>query len=84
MTSGYSGTPLISKLGIKAGFDCLVINAPVDYFAWLGALPEGASFEKVTEAYDMIHWFIRHSEDVHDQLAPVIRQMKPGGMLWVS
>ncbi|HMD27036.1 MAG TPA: hypothetical protein VKH13_00590 [Steroidobacteraceae bacterium] len=29
--AGYSGTPLVKKLGIKEGFKIHVVDAPADY-----------------------------------------------------
>ena len=34
-TAGYSGTPLIKKLGITPTMKVQLINAPADYFSWL-------------------------------------------------
>jgi hypothetical protein len=34
--AGYSGTPLIKKLGIKPEMKILVIHAPEEYFDLLG------------------------------------------------
>ncbi len=30
--AGYSETPLVKKLGIKAGFNIALVNAPVGFF----------------------------------------------------
>ncbi|HYR75029.1 MAG TPA: hypothetical protein VEM96_04235 [Pyrinomonadaceae bacterium] len=30
--AGYSETPLVKKLGIKAGFNIALVNAPVSFF----------------------------------------------------
>ncbi|WP_229688933.1 hypothetical protein [Puia dinghuensis] len=35
--AGYSGTPLLKKLGIKEGWKIRLIGAPADYFALLEA-----------------------------------------------
>lgn len=35
--AGYSGTPLLKKLGIKAGWKLRLIGAPADYFSLLDA-----------------------------------------------
>jgi hypothetical protein len=32
---GYSGTPLLKKLGLKEGFRIWLINPPEGYFQWL-------------------------------------------------
>ena len=37
--AGYSGTPLAKKLGIKAGFNMVLINAPEHYFSLFTDLP---------------------------------------------
>lgn len=37
--SGYSGTPLPKKLGIKAGTTVAVLGAPADFDKTLGRLP---------------------------------------------
>jgi hypothetical protein len=35
--TGYSGTPLLKKLGLKEGLRVWLINPPDDYFQWLEA-----------------------------------------------
>ena len=37
--AGYSGTPLVKKLGIKEGAKLFPVNAPEDYLEWLEPLP---------------------------------------------
>lgn len=57
-TSGYSGTPLVKKLGIKEGFDVLFVDVPVHYLDLLIDLPDiqiMKSPEK--ETADFIHLF---------------------------
>ena len=39
-TSGYSGTPLAKKLGIKEGFKIKLINQPDYYFDLFTNMPE--------------------------------------------
>lgn len=39
-TAGYSGTPLVKKLGIKNGFTIRIVNQPDYYFALLEYMPE--------------------------------------------
>ena len=56
--SGYSGTPLAKKLGIKAGSQLLLIDAPDDYIALLEPLPEGVQFNtQLSEATDIVQIF---------------------------
>lgn len=42
-SGGYSGTPLLKKLGFKPGQQVLLIDAPEAYLDWLG--PDSASLE---------------------------------------
>src|SRR5207248_10144348 len=45
-TTGYSGTPLPKKLGIKTGPAIMLVNAPARCEGKLEPLAEGASFVK--------------------------------------
>ncbi len=84
MTQGYSGTPLLKKLGIKADFQCLAINPPTSYLEWLGELPEGAQFQGATAPYDFIHWFLTANEELSNEQSQLIPLLKSTGMVWVS
>lgn len=84
MTPGYSGTPLLKKLGIKADYSCLAINPPAPYLEWLGELPEGGHFEGATVPYDFIHWFVTTDEELSGGLAELASALKSAGILWVS
>src|SRR5262245_5870841 len=41
--AGYSGTPLVTKLGIKVAHKIAFVAAPDDFERTLGALPPGVS-----------------------------------------
>lgn len=84
MIPGYSGTPLLKKLGIKADYGCLAINPPSPYLEWLGELPEGAQFEGATAPYDFIHWFVTTEEELSSGLTDLVSILKSTGMVWVS
>jgi hypothetical protein len=43
MNAGYSGTPLVRKLGIKPAATVSLVNAPPDLEDLLGELPAGVS-----------------------------------------
>ena len=40
-SAGYSGTPLIDKLGIGAGMTVTILGAPPGFDETLGPLPRG-------------------------------------------
>jgi hypothetical protein len=43
MATGYSGTPLAKKIGIKKGFRIRLINAPEYYFELFTDMPNIAA-----------------------------------------
>ena len=83
--SGYSGTPLTKKLGIKEGSRLLLVNAPAQYPALLEPLPDGIRFDaQLTQATDIVHIFAVSSDELQQQLASYRNQLKPNGVIWVS
>lgn len=55
--AGYSGTPLASKLGIKAGTVLAAIDAPSNYRKLLAPLPDGVRIatSPVSDAHIVHH-----------------------------
>jgi hypothetical protein len=84
-TSGYSGTPLIRKLGIKPGWKLRFIGAPADYFDWLGTDLSG-SLCAAGQLPDFVHVFAGTRKDFEREmkaLAPVWRR-NPQVVIWAS
>ena len=83
--SGYSGTPLAKKLGIKGGFHVKLVNAPIYYFDLFTDLPadivltDAPSLKK-----DFIHFFTKSVEEYIQNLPILKDQLKPNGMIWAS
>ena len=85
LMSGYSGTPLTKKLGIKAGFRVRVLNAPVDYEALLDPLPEGAVISsRRSRSVDIWHVFTKSSAMLSSGLPVAMEAIRPDGAIWVS
>lgn len=86
MPSGYSGTPLLKKLGIKPGMTLLPVNEPDDYFELLGPLPEGVMVvrEGYDQPVDFIHLFAENGERLHREFPGLKPKLDKEGMLWVS
>ncbi len=85
MPAGYSGTPLIRKLGIKAGFRLRVIDPPPNYWDLLGTLPDNVSIgEPDGERFDFIHIFVTDRARLEEQLGELRAHIAPAGMIWVS
>jgi hypothetical protein len=83
--SGYSGTPLARKLGIKPGSKVVLINGPTDYLDLLSPLPENIEFEDDTGGeVDLIHIFTNSRDELFGELPKLTRLIKPNGSIWVS
>ncbi|TWJ00807.1 Protein of unknown function (DUF3052) [Mucilaginibacter frigoritolerans] len=84
-TAGYSGTPLAKKLGLKAGFNIRLINAPEGYFDLFTDLPINLDLSDNESAKkDFIHFFVMNENEYISKLPVLKKQIKPDGMIWVS
>ncbi|MFZ1040757.1 MAG: hypothetical protein WCA79_01340 [Anaerolineales bacterium] len=84
-TIGYSGTPLVKKLGIKVGMKLLTINAPKDYRLWLGNLPKDAVLvTRISNPVEAAHVFATESAFLNLTLSKLRHELKQDGFVWVS
>jgi hypothetical protein len=86
MPAGYSGTPLIKKLGVKPGITMLTVHEPDHYFEMLGELPPDVTVLKSAEdkKADFIHLFAENEKKLHANFPPLKEKLARDGMLWVS
>jgi hypothetical protein len=85
MRSGYSGTPLWKKLGLKAGLTFVVLNPPPDYWALIAPLPPDLIVSpEEASPLGCIHLFVTDQAQLAAQVAPLKARLAPDGMLWVS
>jgi len=83
--AGYSGTPLRKKLGIKTGQLVAFPNAPKDFAATLGELPEGVRLTSGGETgLDLVVFFVSSSAELRDGFKRWSGALKPAGMLWIA
>lgn len=82
-SSGYSGTPLAKKLGIKDGFSIKLINLPDNYFDLFTDLPANLYFEDDAKR-DFIHFFTMNRSEYQTELPKLKEQIKSNGTIWVS
>ncbi len=83
--SAYSGTPLAKKLGIKESFILRLINIPENYFELLSIRPgEMQIVENVQVKKDFIHFFTKKYAELLLILPVLKKEIKMGGMIWVS
>jgi len=81
--SGYSGTPLTKKLGIKSGMGLAIINQPDHYWELLGDLPD-AFVINGAPPFDFVHLFTAQRAELEGELPRLRGQMAQNGMIWVS
>ena len=84
-TSGYSGTPLARKLGIKDGFKIRLVNQPDYYFALFEDLPQTIEFKNDKKSKkDFIHCFTRQLKELEKDIISLKNEIVPNGMIWIS
>jgi hypothetical protein len=81
---GYSGKPLIQKLGLKEGQTLKPILAPEGYADWIAPLPAGAVVDADAVLADLVHLFVADRAAMECGTAAALAAVRPGGMLWVS
>jgi hypothetical protein len=90
--SGYSGTPLAAKLGLRDGMSAAFLALPATLeplaslarFASLDRFGDWAGIAGTARKYDCIHAFTRQRAEIETHLADLQNAIKPDGMIWVS
>ncbi len=82
--AGYSGTPLVRKLGIRAGMTVLVVDAPAPYGQIVPELPAGVVVRDVVGPADVAHLFVTRRAGLEPRIRRLGECIRPHGMLWVS
>ena len=84
-TAGYSGTPLIKKLGIKTDTRLRLINPPDDYF---DLLETNISDQVIigNSVPDMVHMFVTSNKEFEKTIKDLNKtlQQNPNLVIWVS
>jgi hypothetical protein len=83
VTTGYSGTPLLKKLGIKENMRVMLIHEPGNYFELLEKnITQQICTKKETP--DFIHLFAETKKDFETGMRKLKPLMKPTTLVWVS
>lgn len=81
--AGYSGTPLVQKLGLKSGFNMRVMNEPDGYWDWISPLPDAVKIRAKTNL-DFAHLFVTRQAVYKTEVLKLRDALKPNGMIWIS
>ena len=85
MTSGYSGTPLPQKLGIKPASRLLLLGAPEDFDETFGALPEGVTVRTAARGTaDVVLLFTKQRALLEARIDALGAAIFPDGAIWVA
>jgi hypothetical protein len=80
---GYSGTPLVKKLGIRAG-SVVLDRTPAEFERSLGGLPEGVRLSRrLRGRANTILLFVRSRGELAKRFPAAARTLAEGGKLWL-
>jgi hypothetical protein len=84
-SAGYSGTPLVKKLGIKPDASLLFVGAPDDFEPLLVGMPTGVRPKRGgTAAADLTIWWPASVRDLQSRMAAIEKRIAPGGSIWIA
>lgn len=83
--AGYSGTPLIKKLGIKPEMKILLLHPPANYLQLL-QLDLKKQFAIANKSVDFIHLFAKDTAVFKKEMKIVLKlcRMNTAAIVWVS
>jgi len=85
LSSGYSGTPLIKKLGIRGSSTVIIVNSPKNYLKALGSLPENVyRLKQLASIIDFIHFFTKSKKELIAKFPTLKKHLDRSGSLWIS
>jgi hypothetical protein len=81
--AGYSGTPLVGKLGLKSGARIQLVSPPSEFGNTIGTLPDGV--KPVTRGtLDFAMLFVRRKSELEKGFPRLRDRLESNGMLWVA
>ena len=78
--AGYSGTPLLQKLGIKEGNRVLVCNPPDTLPDELNGYPKA----HLKKDLDVVLLYAKSSAAFKREIMPLTKSIRSDGMIWVA
>jgi len=82
--AGYSGTPLVKKLGIKPGFNIALLNAPPGFAKELDLPSDVTINSRSGKPFDFVQLFVKNEKELKTKFSEYARRLDASGMLWVS
>ena len=74
---GYSGTPLVKKLGIQEGSKVFLAGAPENYLKWVAPLPKAVTISpRMSSSADLVHLFCTEKSQLQKLLRACLDKLK--------
>ncbi|MEZ6141740.1 MAG: hypothetical protein R3B84_14305 [Zavarzinella sp.] len=85
MPVGYSGTPLLKKLGIGPGTQLAVLGKPKEYESLLGELPPDSVIQSEPNTdTTLVHAFVTERLDLESLLKQLLEELADTVPVWIS
>lgn len=83
--AGYSGKPLVEKLGLQPGHTVGLLNPPEHLDELLAPLPDGVQLVAgVRSRRDVVLAFFRLRTELGQKLIAMTKAIEPDGAIWVA
>lgn len=82
--AGYSGTPLVKKLGIKTSDRVALVSVPEGFKKELEGLPADVKFVGERAEAEVTIVFARSLADFEKRFAAAAKRMTTAGMIWAA
>jgi hypothetical protein len=82
--AGYSGTPLLKKLGIRENHSLILINAPESFERKLEPMPAGAEITTDSARANVAVLFTRSEAELGRDFRSLAKQLPQNVALWIA
>ncbi len=83
--AGYSGTPLVKKLGVREDASVAAVGAPDGFRSLLEPLPAGAQWKsRLTPPIDLAIAFFTRRAEIARAWPRLTKAVGPDGIVWVA
>ena len=83
--AGYSGTPLIKKLGVKEGFRIAIVDGPATFLKTLGEMPAMVTVvSRLQWPLDLVVLFAESEQRLAKKFPMLADKLTGNGMIWVA
>jgi hypothetical protein len=84
-TAGYSGTPLVTKLGLKDAGTLVLVKPPAGIESLFVPLPPAATLTaRLKASNDLVLLFCKDTAVLKKSLGPVAKKLAADGSLWIA